>query len=106
IGCGGSWSGGVGVGCGRSIGILCDSIGTVIMKMISSTSITSTSGVTLMSAIGPLPPPVVNAISNRSCTLLSSGALAVRLGDEPEFCDAGALGVAHYCLDQLIFGVL
>src|SRR5207342_3836577 len=34
---------------------LCVIRGAVIMKMISSTSITSTSGVTLMSAIGPPP---------------------------------------------------
>jgi hypothetical protein len=33
------------------------------MKMISSTSITSTSGVTLMSAMGPLLPPVLNAMA-------------------------------------------
>jgi hypothetical protein len=63
IGSGGFSGGGLSVGCGRSILILCDSIGTVIMKMINNTSITSTSGVTLMSAIGPLPPPVLNAMT-------------------------------------------
>src|SRR6478735_973683 len=63
IGSGGLSGGGLSVGWGRSILILCDSIGTVIMKMISSTSITSTSGVTFMSDIGPLPPPVLNAMT-------------------------------------------
>ncbi len=51
-----------GFGCGRSTWILCASTGAVIMKMISSTSITSTSGVTLISDIGPLV-LVVKAIS-------------------------------------------
>ena len=45
---------------GRSILILWASNGAVIMKMISSTSMTSTSGIMLISAIGVpcgLPPP-------------------------------------------------
>ncbi len=37
-------------------------IGAVTMKMINSTSITSTSGVTLMSASGPLLPALLNAM--------------------------------------------
>ena len=45
--------GGLGLGCGRSTLILCANTGAVIMKMMSSTSSTSTSGVTLISAIGP-----------------------------------------------------
>ena len=54
--------------CGRSILILCASSGAVIMKMISSTSMTSTSGVVLISAIGvvwgwPLPPSPLNAMA-------------------------------------------
>ena len=49
---------------GSTISTLCDISGAVIMKMISSTSITSTSGVTLISAIGPpLSPPALNAIT-------------------------------------------
>ena len=42
---------------------LCVISGAVIMKMISSTSITSTRGVTLMSAIGPPPLPELNAMA-------------------------------------------
>jgi len=38
-------------------------IGAVTMKMISSTSITSTRGVTLMSAMGPLPDPELKAMA-------------------------------------------
>src|SRR5690606_18583860 len=50
---------------GNSTLTLCDIKGAVIMKMISSTSITSTSGVTLISAIGPpLSLPELKAISN------------------------------------------
>ena len=48
---------------GSSTLTLCVISGAVIMKMISSTSITSTSGVTLMSAIGPPPEPLANAMS-------------------------------------------
>src|SRR5690349_19172953 len=49
--------------CGSSTLILCDIRGAVIMKMISSTSITSTRGVTLISDIGPpLSLPVLKAM--------------------------------------------
>src|SRR5687767_6599157 len=44
----------VAAACGRSIAILWVISGAVIMKMISSTSITSTIGVTLISDIGGL----------------------------------------------------
>ena len=59
--------GGMVLGCGRSTWIGYDSGGTVTMKMISSTSMMSTRGVTLMSAIGPPPELEANAISN-PCT--------------------------------------
>jgi len=63
IGGGGSTRGTWGVvGCGRSTGIGQDTSGAVTMKMISSTSITSTSGVTLISAIGPELPAALNAM--------------------------------------------
>src|SRR5207342_2318102 len=53
IGSGGVVSGGGWfVRCGKSMSIGYDRIGAVTMKMISNTSITSTRGVTLMSAIG------------------------------------------------------
>ncbi|MNW03813.1 hypothetical protein D3C71_1998010 [compost metagenome] len=42
------------------------------MKMISSTSITSTRGVTLMSAMGPLLPPVLNAMAYCPFTLVAT----------------------------------
>ena len=42
--------------CGRSIGTPTVSSGAATMNTMSSTSITSTIGVTLMSAIGRLPP--------------------------------------------------
>ena len=55
IGSGGSFgfSGGLSVFCGKSTSTGIDWIGMVTMKMISSTNITSTSGVTLISAIAP-----------------------------------------------------
>ncbi|WP_240790768.1 hypothetical protein [Stenotrophomonas sp. TEPEL] len=48
-----------------------DNIGAVTMKMINNTSITSTSGVTLMSASGPLLPALLNAM----CRSLQQGRL-------------------------------
>src|SRR5690606_37823198 len=48
---------------GSATWILCDMSGAVIMKMINNTSITSTNGVTLISAIGPALLPVLKAIS-------------------------------------------
>src|SRR5690554_826100 len=73
---------------GRSTWILCDINGAVIMKMIRSTSITSTSGVTLMSAIGPpLLLPELKAISELRLNLLDGRLL--RLAD---FADARAGG--------------
>ena len=44
---------------GRSISMPVVIIGALTMKMMSSTSITSTSGVTLISLSGPFPPPVL-----------------------------------------------
>src|SRR5690606_28375660 len=55
IGSGGLVSTVLGFACGRSMRILWVINGAVIMKMISSTNITSTRGVTLISAIGPPP---------------------------------------------------
>jgi len=48
---------------GRSTLTLWDIRGAVMMKMISSTSITSTRGVTLMSAMGPPLLPLLKAIT-------------------------------------------
>ncbi|MCY1451433.1 hypothetical protein D9M71_683000 [compost metagenome] len=54
IGGGGSVGGTtVVVRCGRLTGMGKDTIGAVTMKMINNTSITSTNGVTLISASGP-----------------------------------------------------
>src|SRR5581483_10262051 len=100
---------------GRSILILCDSIGAVIMKMIRSTSITSTSGVTLISAMGPLPPPELNAIllillqphtgaPARGFLLLL--VVALRLRNEAELHHAGVLRIGHDRGDELVLGVL
>src|SRR5262245_41174447 len=51
---------------GRSTSMPVVIIGALTMKMINSTSITSTSGVTLISLRGPLPPPPLNAIGSPS----------------------------------------
>ena len=48
---------------GSSIFTLCDISGAVMMKMISSTNITSTRGVTLISAIGPPLLPLLKAMT-------------------------------------------
>ena len=54
------WAGGGvatgGPGCGRSSGTLWLATGMMMMNMISSTSITSTSGVVLISTIGAKSP--------------------------------------------------
>ena len=65
IGSGGSfaWGGGFRDFCGRSTSTGTDWIGMVTMKMINSTSSTSTRGVTLMSAIALPPALELNDIS-------------------------------------------
>src|SRR5574344_2893104 len=62
-------------------------MGAVMMKMISSTSITSTKGVTLMSAIGPALFPLLKAITGSVYSLLGledfvTGSAHARAGGE------------------------
>src|SRR5690606_7474493 len=90
---GGGWSG---LGCGRSTWILCASTGAVIMKMISSTSITSTNGVTLISDIGAL----VLAVKDISLPLRRVG------GHEADMDHARVLGVTDDLFHDLELGVL
>ena len=72
MGSGGLTGGGGGlfVGCGRLMSIGYDRTGAVTMKMMSRTSITSTSGVTLMSAIAWPPELDANAISVSGLSVL------------------------------------
>src|SRR5690606_22839332 len=73
IGSGGSTglTGGFVERCGRSMSIGYDSWGAVTMKMMSSTSITSQSGMMLMSAIGPSPESEEKAMVQTPDQLLS-----------------------------------
>src|SRR5688500_1054918 len=74
------------VACGSSTLTLCDINGAVIMKMMSSTSITSTRGVTLISAIGPpLSLPELKAmvlLRQRDCLALAADCADSRAGGE------------------------
>src|SRR5690606_9196747 len=97
IGSGGSFgfSGGFSVFCGRSTSTGTDWIGMVTMKLISSTSITSTRGVTLMSHIAPLP-PVEKAMG------FSLLAALGRSGDEADLGHALLLGDLHDLADLAV----
>src|SRR5687768_12330259 len=76
------------VASGSSILTLWAISGAVIMKMISSTSITSTRGVTLISAIGP-PPPLLLL---KAIVGLRRQRRASALGRDGRFADARAGG--------------
>src|SRR5678816_4077788 len=69
------------------------------MKMISNTSITSTSGVTLMSAIGM---PVAE-LELKAIVLLLRPFFG---GDEADLGDALLLGEVHHVADDPVFGGL
>src|SRR5487761_2591783 len=73
--------------------------------MISSTSITSISGVVLMSTItsGSPPPPLPTFIAMKF-SLLRHDAYR-RFGDEADLEYAGALAVEHYPADEFVAGV-
>ena len=71
-----SWSSALARLSGRFTGTPLASIGAVTMKMISSTSITSTSGVTLISAIGARRP-------DRPIYLTLKPDLTLTIGDAP-----------------------
>src|SRR5690606_36075878 len=71
--------------CGRSMSIGYDSCGAVTMKMMSSTSITSQSGMMLMSAIGPSPEPEEKAMVQTPVQLVLAG------GDEAHLAHASSL---------------
>src|SRR5690348_9290989 len=64
-----------GLGWGRSILMSCSTMGAVIMKMTSSTSMMSISGVMLMSATGP-PALLVLMAMNESSYFFAAGGLA------------------------------
>src|SRR5688572_1219258 len=77
-------------------------MGAVTMKMISSTSITSTSGVTLMSPIGALlPPPELELNAIVLCP-----ALSVRRRDEADLRDADVLCRLHHLRHEAVLGGL
>src|SRR5690606_8942633 len=95
------FSGGFVERCGRSMSMGYDRIGAVTMKMISSTSITSTRGVTLMSHIAELvPPELEKAIVRYSSARPDFG------GHEADLADALGLRGVHHLLDRLVAGGL
>src|SRR5215470_11780788 len=105
-------SGGVGGGGGLPTGMLsftaCVWMGIVMISMMSSTSITSMSGVVLMSTItsGSPDPPVPTVIAMN--LLLGSAAHRAHrgLGDEADLEDRGALGRGHHFPHGLETGLL
>src|SRR5690606_238353 len=92
---------------GSSTFTLCAISGAVMMKMMSSTSITSTRGVTLMSFIGPLLLPVLKAMGLSECywdDASATGSADARAGGEEvvqivgervELGDRGAVDLAE-----------
>src|SRR5438094_759458 len=94
-------AGGGGVPTGMLSLTACVWIGMVMISMMSSTSITSMSGVVLMSTITSawrcaLPTVIAMAF------LRSSAAARRRFGDEADLQDAGALAVVHHASDKFI----
>src|SRR5688500_12572765 len=88
-----SWStsdGGVagGFGSGSWMSIVFRDAGTIIMKMIRSTSSTSIIGVMLGSDVSPPPPPEENAISVPSRRRRHRLGALLLLGDQPAHDDA------------------
>src|SRR2546427_2007575 len=82
-------------------------MGMVMMSMMSSTSITSMSGVVLMSTItsGSCPPPGPRFIAMIRLPPVARRARR-RLGDEADLEDAGALAGVHHPADELVAPVL
>src|SRR5919199_5799772 len=81
----------------------CVWIGMVMISMMSSTSITSMSGVVLMSTITSASFcewPTVIAMGAPFST--ARRAARRRLGDEADLENAGALAVVHHAADELV----
>src|SRR3954467_15453610 len=81
----------------------CVWIGIVMISMMSSTSITSISGVVLMSTITSAsfcPWPTVIAMASPFST--ARGAARRRLGDEADLQYSGALAVVDHAADELV----
>src|SRR6185312_8357147 len=106
-------TGGSGGGGGLPTGMLSFTawvwIGIVMISMMRSTSITSMSGVVLMSTItsGSAEPPLPTFIAIESLPFLSAGGRARgRLGDEPDLQDRRALERGHHAADRLVARLL
>src|SRR5258706_4646913 len=103
-------TGGVGGGGGLPTGMFsfpaCVWIGIVMISMISSTSITSISGVVFMSTItsgSPSAPDPTFIAMNRFLWSLGAGEAARgRLGDEADLEDGGALAGGHHAADGFV----
>src|SRR6185437_2849470 len=106
--------GGTGGGGGLPTGMLsftaCVWIGMVMISMMSSTSITSMSGVVLMSTItsgsAELPVPTVIAMCRFLSRLLPGDRPDGGLGDEPDLEDRGALAGRDDAADRFVAHVL
>src|SRR5262252_8565563 len=101
-------SGGTGGGADLLSGMLrftaCSWIGIVMISITSSTSMTSISGVVLMSIMtsgSPDPPPVPTFIAI-ACSFRRACATRRRLGDEAHFRDSGALRGVDHAADALV----
>src|SRR5215472_18820867 len=76
--------------------------GRVMIRVTSSTSMTSMSGVVLMSHISSPPPPTCIDIVFAPETSAGRGHAAVGLGEEADLDDAAALDRVHHPPDELI----
>src|SRR5471030_3306065 len=77
----------------------------VMISMIKSTSITSISGVVLMSIISsgsPDPPPLPTFIPMKFSLSRGAGAAHGRFGNEPDLEYAGALACEHHPADEFV----
>src|SRR5215469_3697784 len=80
--------------------------GRVMIRVTSSTSMTSMSGVVLMSHISSPPPPTFIDMYWLLKTSAGTAHAVVRLGEEPDLDDAAALDRVHDAPDELVAGVL
>src|SRR5579859_3774340 len=97
--------GGGALGLGMSSLTACVMMGSDTISVTSSTSITSMSGVVLMSHIASPADPTLIAICLRPSASAEAAHAVVGLGEEADLDDAAALDFVHDVPDRLEAGV-